>query len=143
MRHYESSVLIEAAPEAVWAVLADAARYPDWDSGVSGVDGDIVDGGRITVHLEASPRRAFSVLVALDPPRLMVWTGGLPLGLFRGTRTFGLDDAIGGTTVLTMREDFTGPLLGLVWRTMPDLQPSFDRFTRGLKARVEEGRPGR
>jgi hypothetical protein len=143
MRHYESSVLIEAAPESVWAVLADAARYPDWDSGVTAVDGDIVDGGRITVHAEVSGGRAFPVLVALDPPRLMVWTGGLPLGLFRGTRTFGLDDAPGRATLVTMREEYTGPLLGLVWRTMPDLQPSFDRFVNGLKARVEECRPGR
>jgi hypothetical protein len=143
MRHYESSVLIAAAPESVWAVLADASRYPDWDSGVASVDGDIVDGGRISVRIEAAPHRVFTVLVALDPPRLMVWSGGLPLGLFRGTRTFGLDDAPGGTTLLTMREEYTGPLLGMVWRTMPDLQPWFDRFVNGLKARVEECRPGR
>lgn len=137
MRHYESSVLIEAAPEAVWAVLADASRYPDWSSGMTAVDGDIVDGGRITVHPRGAGR-AFTVLVALDPPRLMVWSGGLPFGLFRGTRTFGLDDAPRGATLVTVREEFTGPLLGLVWRTMPDLQPSFDRFCLGLKAAVEE-----
>jgi hypothetical protein len=143
MRHYESSVLIEASPESVWAVLADASQYPDWDSGVTHVDGDIVDGGRITVRTAADPDRGRTVLVALDPPRLMVWTGGLPLGLFRGTRTFGLDDAPGGATLFTVREEFTGPLLGLVWRRMPDLQPSFDRFACGLKARVEEARPRR
>ncbi len=137
MRHYESSVLIEATPEAVWAVLADASQYPSWDSGVTGVDGDIVDGGKIVVHTEVSPGRAFPLLVALDPPRLMVWTGGLPLGLFRGIRTFSLDDAPGGATLFTLHEEFSGPLLGLVWRTMPDLGPSVERFTRGLKARVE------
>jgi hypothetical protein len=136
MRHYESSALIEAAPESVWAVLADGSQYPAWDSGVTGVDGDIVDGGKITVHTDVSPR-AFPVLVALDPPRLMVWTGGLPFGLFRGTRTFALDDAPGGATLFTLREEYTGPLLGLIWRTMPDLGPSFERFVRGLKACVE------
>lgn len=138
MRHYESSVRIEAPPEAVWAVLADGSQYPAWDSGVTRVDGDIVDGGRITVHTEVSPGRAFPVLVALDPPQLMVWTGGLPFGLFRGIRTFGLDEVPGGATHFTMREEFTGPLLGLIWRTMPDLGPSFERFTRGIKARVED-----
>jgi hypothetical protein len=137
MKHYESSALIEAAPEAVWAVLADGSQYPSWDSGVTAVEGDIVDGGKITVRTEVSPNRAFPVLVALDPPRLMVWTGGLPLGLFRGTRTFSLDDAPGGSTLFTMREEYTGPLLGPVWRTMPDLGPSFERFVRGLKACVE------
>ncbi|HZG92684.1 MAG TPA: SRPBCC domain-containing protein [Pseudonocardia sp.] len=137
MRQYESSVLIEASPEAVWAVLADASQYPAWDSGVSGVDGDIVDGGKIVVRTGAPSGRAFPVLVALDPPRMMVWTGGLPLGLFRGVRTFSLDDAPGGATLFTLHEEFSGPLLGLVRRTPPDLGPSSDRFTRGLKARVE------
>jgi hypothetical protein len=27
----------------------------------------------------------------------------------------------------------------LIWRSMPDLGPSFDRFARGLKLRVETG----
>jgi hypothetical protein len=31
-------------------------------------------------------------------------------------------------------------LLGLIWRSMPDLGPSFDRFAQGLKRRVEAGR---
>ena len=140
MRYYESSVLIDATPEAVWAVLADVSRYPAWDSGVTRVDGDIVDGGRITVHTDLRPGRAFPLRVALDPPRLMVWTGGLPLGLFRGVRTFSLDDAPGGGTHFTLREEFSGLLLGPIWRTMPDLGPSFERFTNGLKAAVE-GRP--
>lgn len=141
MRHYESSALIEAAPESVWAVLADGSQYPSWDSGVTSVEGDIVDGGRITVRSEVSPR-AFPVLVDLDPPRLMVWTGGLPFGLFRGTRTFALDDGPGGATLFTMREEYTGPLLRLVWPSVPDLGPSYERFVRGLKACVEGRHPG-
>jgi hypothetical protein len=41
--------------------------------------------------------------------------------------------------VFHMREEYTGPLLGLIWRSMPDLGPSFDRFANGLKRRVESG----
>jgi hypothetical protein len=39
-----------------------------------------------------------------------------------------------------MREEYTGPLLALIWRSMPDLRPSFEQFAVGLKARAEEGR---
>jgi hypothetical protein len=39
-----------------------------------------------------------------------------------------------------MREEFTGPLLGLIGRSIPDLQPSFTQFAHGLKRRVETGR---
>jgi hypothetical protein len=60
----------------------------------------------------------------------------MPLGLFKGVRTYRVAPE-GGRTRFTMREEYTGPLLPLIWRSMPDLQPSFDRFARGLKARVE------
>jgi hypothetical protein len=36
-----------------------------------------------------------------------------------------------------MREEYTGPTLPLIWRSMPDLQPSFEQFASGLKARAE------
>jgi hypothetical protein len=46
--------------------------------------------------------------------------------------------ADGGTT-FQVREEYTGPLLGLIWRSMPDLGLSFGRFARGLRLRVESG----
>jgi len=67
----------------------------------------------------------------------MTFAGGMPLGLFRGVRRYTLKAVSGGGTEFTMREEYTGPLLPLIWRSMPDLQPSFDKFARGLKARVE------
>jgi len=36
-----------------------------------------------------------------------------------------------------MREDYTGPLAGLIVKSIPDLGPSFTRFADGLKRRVE------
>ena len=47
--------------------------------------------------------------------------------------------AVGGGGAFHVREEYTGSLLGLIWRSMPDLGPSFDRFARGLKLRVESG----
>jgi len=36
-----------------------------------------------------------------------------------------------------MREVYTGPLAGLITKSIPDLAPSFTRFADGLKRRVE------
>jgi hypothetical protein len=52
-------------------------------------------------------------------------------------RTFTLSPEGAGTTRFTMREEYTGPLLRLIWRSMPDLGPSFDQFAKGLKQRAE------
>jgi uncharacterized protein YndB with AHSA1/START domain len=140
MKSYETTATIDAAPEAVWTVLTDAAAWPTWDSGVTAVEGRIAEGEKITVRTEVSPGRAFPVEVtALEAPRRMVFRGGMPLGLFRGERTYTLTPADGGATTFRMREEYTGPLLGMIWKSMPDLQPSFDQFAAGLKKRVESG----
>jgi hypothetical protein len=36
-----------------------------------------------------------------------------------------------------VREEYTGPLLPLIWRSMPDLGPSFRQLADGLKQRAE------
>jgi len=135
---YESSAIINASPAAVWAVLADAPSYPDWDSGIESVEGVIAPGETITVHASVNPGRAFPVKVAdWEPDCCMTWTGGMPLGMFTGVRTFRLTPNDDGTTTFDMREEYHGPMVAVIWKSMPDLQPSFDQFALGLKARVE------
>ncbi len=137
MRHYEATAQVGAAPDDVWAVLTDGAGWSSWDSGVTGVEGRIQAGENVTIRSEASPGRAFPVKVTqFEAPRRLEFTGGMPLGLFRGVRTYTLTPTGAGTR-FDMREEYTGPLLGLIWRSMPDLQPSFDRFAAGLKVRAE------
>ncbi len=138
MLSYESSAEIAAPPERVWEVLTNGARYPEWDSGVTRVEGTITDGGKVKVFTEVGGDRAFPVRVTTDAPRTMTWTGGMPLGLFKGVRTFSLTPS-GAGTAFHCREVFSGPMLGLVSKQMPDLQPSFDRFAAGLKAEAEAG----
>ncbi len=71
------------------------------------------------------------------PAQRMVWTGGMPFGLFTGTRRFDLTPDQGGTR-FEMSETFSGPLSGLIGRSIPDLNPSFERFAAGLKKLAEE-----
>ena len=91
MRSYDASATIQASPEATWAILTDAPGYQAWDSGVERVDGRIAPGEKITVRSQANPGRAFPVKeTEFDPGRRMTWSGGMPLGLFKGVRTFTL-----------------------------------------------------
>jgi hypothetical protein len=90
------------------------------------------------VFSKVNPGRAFPVRVTeLTPEKRMTWTGGMPLGLFKGVRTYSLSPQSDGTTRFNMREEYTGPLLPLIWRTMPDLTASFEQFAAGLKQRAE------
>jgi hypothetical protein len=53
--------------------------------------------------------------------------------------TYELAPAAPGGTAFRVREEYTGPLLGLIWRSMPDLGPSFERFASRLRLRVGSG----
>ena len=139
MRYYEASSKVDASPDAVWAALIDGAAWSAWDSGVDKVEGRIAAGETITIRSKVAPGRAFPVKVTtFDAGRKLELSGGMPLGLFKGVRTYTLMPE-GTGTAFTMREEYTGPLLGMMWRSMPDLGPSFKTFVNGLKARVEAG----
>jgi hypothetical protein len=140
MRAYEASSTIEASPDAIWAILTDAPGYTRWDSGIVRVEGHIAPGEKIKVVSKVNPGRSFPVKVTgFAPGQRMTWSGGMPLGLFKGVRNFTLSPQGDGATRLTVREEYSGPLLPMIWRSMPDLGPSFEQFVTGLKRRAEGG----
>src|SRR5579864_332850 len=137
-RSFEAKATIRATPETIWTILTDAPRYSVWDSGVERVEGRIASGETIKVISKVNPGRTFPVKVTqFDPARRMTWTGGMPLGLFRGVRTFTLTPDGNGATEFSMREEYTGLLAPMIFRSIPDLNPSFQQFAAGLKGTSE------
>lgn len=140
MPHFETTRLIDARPEAIWPILTDAGRLQDGTFGIIRIDGTIAGGETIRLWSEADPKRAFPIRISeVSPPDRMVWSNGMPLGLFRGTRVFRVTEE-GAGSVFHMREDYTGPLAGLMFRMIPDLQPTFEKFADGLAAAAKENR---
>lgn len=128
---------IAAPAETVWALLADAASYAGWNPSIARIEGRIVQGGRISLVSELNPKRTFKLKVTeLDRPSRMVWSSGMPFGLFTGRRTYLLTER-GGATEFSMTEEFTGPLAGLIGKSIPDMTASFNEFADGLKAGSE------
>ena len=141
MKEFSSSVTIKATPETIWGILTDASAFPTWEPNVTKIDGTIAPGETIRVHTKISPNRAFPVKVSeFVPGQKMAWSSGMPLGLFKGERTFTLAPQGDGTTRVTTREVFSGPMMFLIGRTIPDLTDSFDQFSEALKARAEKRR---
>ena len=101
------------------------------------LEGTITAHGKLKVFTTLSPGRAFPVRVTeFCPPQRMVWTGGMPFGLFRGIRTYTLTP-VDGRVEFAMREEFSGLLAPLITRSIPDLQPSFDTFAAALQRQAE------
>jgi hypothetical protein len=138
MKAFAVKTSIRATPERVWALLTDAAGYIRWNNTVNKVDGKIALGERVAVHPKVNPGRVFPVKVTeFEPSRRMVWTGGMPLGLFKGERTFTVTPGSNREVEFSMREEYTGVLASLIGRSIPNLQPAFEEFASNLKRTAE------
>jgi hypothetical protein len=135
---YSVTRVIEADPQVIWELLTRASVYPQWNPAVLGIEGEIRDGETIRLTSVVNPSRQFRLKVSdLDPPRHMIWSDGMPLGLFRGTRSFDVDSRADGTSEFRMEEVYTGLMAPLITRSIPDMTESFELFADGLKAAAE------
>jgi hypothetical protein len=137
VKTFRTKTLIHAPAERIWALLTDAPAYPSWNSTIEKLVGRIGPGEKLKVFAKLSPGRGFPVRVTeFDRNQRMVWTGGMPFGLFKGVRTFLLVPK-DGAIEFRMQEVFSGPLAGLIQGSLPDLGPAFEEFAAALKARAE------
>ena len=137
MKEFKASATINASPETVWSIITDAAAYPEFDPSCIRIDGTIEKDGKVTAHTKLSDQ-AFPVKVAqFEPGKKMMWVGGMPLGLFKGERSFIIESQGSDKVKFTLQEQFSGLLLPLIGRTLPDMNEAFQGFVDGLKARAE------
>jgi len=138
MKEYRASTFINASPDTIWAILTDGSKYPEWDPVAERIEGKIAPGETVKAFTKLAPGRAFPAKVTeFQPGRKMTWTGGMPLGLFKGVRTFTLIPQGDGSVEFILRETFSGPMLLLIGGTIPDMTEPFQGFVAGLKARAE------
>ena len=125
-REIVCQVQIAGSAEAVWAVLVDFARYPEWNPFMRRIRGEARAGERIDVQVQwpGGRRLRFGAhIVEAEPGRVLCWRGGVP-GLFHGEHRFAIAPGPGGGVVLAQRETFQGLLTPFLW-------PVFGRKTRG------------
>lgn len=137
MKRYNTSITIGAAPERIWGILTDAKGYPDWDTSMDHIEGMLAPGETVKFFTKLSPQ-AFPVRVTVfEPNRKLVLTGGMPLGLFKSERTHILIPGEDGQTTFKTEEIFSGLLLPIFGRTIPDLTENFESFAAALKKQAE------
>ncbi len=142
-----SSIVVDAAPGAVMAVIADFPAYPQWAKGVTTADvvssydaADPAARGRareVFFALDVSPiKDEYTLHYDWDGDRQVTWT------LVEGKMLRSMDGAYelrerGGSTDVTYRLtlDVNVPLIGMLKRKGEKIL--IDTALKGLKKRVE------
>ena len=130
-------VNIRASAEKLWRLLTDASDFSRWNSTVTRIDGQIREGERIRIHAPGTQRTFTPKISNVVPNRRMSWIGGRA-PLFKGVRTFHLTPRSDGSTDFAMRERFSGLMLPLAKRSMPDFGPVYERYANDLKREAEQ-----
>ena len=132
---------IDASPDAVWAVLADTAGYPDWNPFVRKLEGELREGARLETRIAPPGGREMTfkpVVLAVQPGRELRWLGRLLLPrLFDGEHSFRLEPLDDGRTRFVQSESFSGLLVPLLRSSLEKTQRGFEEMNAALKERVE------
>ena len=136
-----TEALIPAAPDRVWAVLADFDRYAEWNPLNIRAAGEARPGARIRMTFLNLARPGATldqtvILTTCEPGRALAWSGHVPL-LFKGRHHFTLTPEAAGTR-LRHGEDLDGLIPATFSKTQiaRDFVPAYEATNRALAARV-------
>jgi hypothetical protein len=137
MKTVSATTQIDAPPMAVWGVLTDLSRYPEWNPLFREASGEVAVGERITLRaVQPSNGRLMTVkakIVAADPGAELRWASNLT-GIMSGEHSFVLTPLDGGTR-LAQTEIYGGLLAATV--SVPRTETIFQAMNDALKQRVE------
>lgn len=137
-----SSIVINARPQQVWAVLADFTKYGEWNPFVRSFKGVPVVGGKVSITLHqpgGKPMTFTPTILQFNKDTELKWLGTLLMPyIFDGEHTFKLQDNGDDTTTLLQYEHFRGILVPML-KNMLDKQSleGFKQMNEALKKRVE------
>ncbi len=138
MKTFRATIKINASPEKIWEILTNANGYPEWDKSMERVEGKFALGEKITFHTKLSTQSFPVKVTKFETASQIVLTGGMPLGLFKSERTHKLTPVEDGKTAFHTQENFSGLLLPLFGKNIPDLTENFQGFVAALKKQAEQ-----
>lgn len=132
-RQTSVSLLINADPTIVWAILTHAADYARWNSTIIGIEGKIAPNEKIALKSTLDPKRVFKLAIKeFDVNQRLVWGDAM------GKRIFILKKTAENQTEFSMNEKIGGPLFPLFAKMIPPFDDAFNQFASDLKTEAEK-----
>lgn len=116
MKVYDSTLDIDASADQVWAVITDFAKYPEWNTALPTIGGDLRVGSTLSMELDLGGKRmaVTAEVQTLDPGRAFSWKGHLGADvLFTGRREFTVAPAGPGASTFRHVESLSGLIVPL------------------------------
>uniref|UniRef100_UPI00321727A8 SRPBCC domain-containing protein n=1 Tax=uncultured Draconibacterium sp. TaxID=1573823 RepID=UPI00321727A8 len=135
-----TTIQINASSEIIWKILTDFEKYPEWNSFVKSVTGEVKAGNKIKVKIEPPEEKGMSFkpkIMTCEANKELSWIGHFLLpGIFDGEHKFELTDNGNGTTTFKQSEKFKGILVGIL--NIENTKKGFEAMNKKLKELAEQ-----
>jgi hypothetical protein len=140
--HLHTVIEINAEPERVWSILADFARYPEWNPFIRSIQGELKQGARLEVRIQPSGTKGMTFrpsVQAVNTGYELRWLGHFMFpGIFDGEHSFVIESIAAGRVRLLQSERFSGILVPLFKGGLNrDTKRGFEEMNLALKVRAE------
>ncbi|MEM7037306.1 MAG: SRPBCC domain-containing protein [Bacteroidota bacterium] len=140
MKEYHTSLVIDKPAAAVWKMLTDTARYPDWNPLVGRLVGELKTGNTIETYIVPLGKSFFPKLLSVKPEKELIWQGKqVAKFLLAGKHYYRLEALEAGRTKLLHGEYFTGLLSPFISKKLlKKMEDNFHQHNLELKLLVED-----
>ncbi|MEJ7678029.1 MAG: SRPBCC domain-containing protein [Segetibacter sp.] len=111
----KTEIIINAAPEKVWAILTNFDNYPNWNPFIRSIQGEVKVGNKIIIKIEPPGAKGMTFnpkVLTFETNKELKWLGPLLFtGVFDGEHKFELIDNRNSTTTFIQSEKFKGVLV--------------------------------
>ncbi len=138
-----TSIEINASPNAVWQVLTDFSRFPQWNPFIRSISGEVTQGAQLHVQVQPPDGDGMTfhpkVLVA-EPGHELRWLGRFLLpGIFDGEHRFQIEPLGEHRVRFVQSEVFSGLLVPLLWNSLDTkTRQGFEEMNQALKLQAEQ-----
>jgi hypothetical protein len=143
LKELRKEIAINASAKQVWNILADFAKYDQWNPFIQKIVGEPREGAQIQIHLRTpggGNRKYEPTITKLEQGRELRWLGeGF---LLDAEHIFSIEELQPGRVRVVQREIFRGFLTYFFGRRFDeDVSAGFDQMNLALKERAEH-QPG-
>ncbi len=141
MKELRTEIEIQASPEKVWQVLADLAKWPEWNPSLRAV-GAVKLGEKVEVSFGSGSKAMtlHCVVTQVQLCRELSWKYHVILpALFSGEHIFSIEPLGANEVRFVDREVFNGLLVPLQAKDIDtNSKRGFEEMDKALKARAEQ-----
>jgi len=142
MKEIYTEIEINAPAGAVWSILTDFDRFPQWNPFMKRFSGNLQEEAKLEIFINPPNSRGMTIkpeILEYEPGKKLRWLGVLGVRrLFDGEHSWTTEEINEDKTLFIQKEVFTGLLVPLGSGLLKNTATGFEMMNPALKEEAEK-----